>query len=323
MENGTKLRILYLYQYLIQHTDPDHPMSTVELTKMLQEQHNMKVARNTICNDLTMLHECGLQIEIIHSTQNKYYYDGQLFDLPELKLLVDAVSSSKFITERKSEQLINKLLTLAPLHNAVKLRRHIYAADRVKTDNERGYYIVDAINEAIDSGRKISFCYTDFNVQKQRYLTNDGKPYTVSPYTLMWDGDYYYLRGFCDERKSMRTFRLDRIERQPVILPEPAVLKPENYNVAEYSKSVFRMYDTDQPTEVKLLCKASIMKVVIDNFGADVDTVAVDDDHFVANVSVCTSPTFFRWVFGFGGGIKILEPENVVIEYRQMLENAL
>lgn len=155
MEHNTKLRILYLYQYLLQHTDPGHPESTVELTKMLKERHDMTVSRNTISNDLAVLTECDLQIEVIRSTQNKYYYDGQAFEDAELKVLIDAVSSSKFITERKSEQLINKLLTLVPPRTAMKLRRHIYASDRVKTDNERGYYIVDTINDAIDARRKI------------------------------------------------------------------------------------------------------------------------------------------------------------------------
>lgn len=323
MENGTKLRILYLYQHLIQNTDPDHPESTVELMKMLKEKYDIKVSRNTISDDLLMLSDCDLQVEVIHSTQNKYYFDGQLFSVPELKILIDAVSSSKFITEHKSEELINKLLTLVPRHSAVKLRRHIYASDRVKSDNERGYYIVDAINEAIDTKRKISFCYTDYDINKKRQLTNDGVAYTVSPYTMMWDGDYYYLRGYCDERQAMRTFRLDRIEKQPDILRDPAVPKPENYSIAEYSKSVFRMYDTDEPQEVTLLCKASTMKVLIDNFGLDVDTIPVDDDHFQAKVMVCTSPTFYRWVFGFGDSIKIIGPIKVIEHYRTMLNNAL
>ena len=222
METGTKLRILYLYQHLIQNTDPDHPMSTVELTKMLADKYGIKVSRNTISDDLAMLHDCDLQIEVIHSTQNKYYYDGQLFSVPELKVLVDAISSSKFITERESEELINKLLTLIPRQSAMQMSRHIYASDRVKSDNERGYYIVDAIKEAIEAKRKISFWYTDYDINKNRILTNDGNPYTVSPYTLLWDGEYYYMIGFCDERQTTRTFRLDRIEKQPEILHAPA-----------------------------------------------------------------------------------------------------
>ena len=316
MDNGTKFRILYLYQFLMQNSDAEHPFSTNELIQTLYDRHGINVNRNTIGKDLDIMHKSGLQIEIIRSTQNKYYYDGQILDAPELKLLIDAVSSSKFITEQKSEQLINKLLTLVPVHSAVKLRRHIYASDRVKSDNERGYYIVDAINEAIDTRHKISFCYTDFDMNKNRYITNEGKPYTVSPYTLMWDGDYYYLRGYCDERQAMRTFRLDRIEKQPDVLRDAALPKPENYSIAEYSKSVFRMFDTDEPVEVTLLCAASNMKVIIDNFGTDADTTPIDEGHFQVRVKVCTSPTFYRWIFGFGSSMKILGPEKVINKFK-------
>ncbi len=323
MENGTKLRILYLYQHLLQHTDPGHPESTVELMKMLKEKHDIKVSRNTISDDLTMLSNCDLQIEVIHSTQNKYYYDGQTFEDPELKVLIDAVSSSKFITERKSEQLINKLLTLVPPNSATKLQRHVYASDRVKTDNERGYYIVDTINDAIDARRKISFLYSDYDMLKKRIIANDGNAYTVSPYSLIWDGDYYYLRGYCDEREAMRTYRLDRIFEAPKLLLEPAVPRPENYSIADYSKSVFRMYDTDEPTSVQLFCCASVMKYLIDNFGTDFETEVVDNEHFKATVTVCVSTTFLRWIFGFNGKIKILGPEDVREQYKCMLSKAM
>lgn len=128
MENGTKLRILYLYQHLVQHTDAEHTLSTAELMKILKEDYSFKVSRNTISDDLAMLHDCGLHIEHYESTQNKYYYDGHVYELPELKVLVDAIASSKFITQRKSEELITKLLTLTNSRNVAKLRRHIYAA---------------------------------------------------------------------------------------------------------------------------------------------------------------------------------------------------
>ena len=282
-----------------------------------------KVSRNTISDDLTVLTNCDLQIEVIHSTQNKYYYDGLAFEEAEMKILIDAVSSSKFITERKSEQLINKLLTLVPPHSAMKLRRHVYASDRVKTDNERGYFIVDAINDAIEARRKISFLYTDYDMEKKLFTTNNGQPYTVSPYTLIWDGDYYYLRGYCDERDAMRTFRLDRLLEAPKLLMDAALPKPDNYGIANYSRSVFRMYDAEEPTKVTLLCKSSMMKILIDNFGVDVDTTPVGEDHFEAKVSVCTSPTFYSWVFGFNGSIKITAPESVINNYGNMLRVAL
>lgn len=323
MENGTKHRILYLYQHLVRHTDAEHPLSTAELIKILKEQYAIRVSRNTISDDLAILHDCGLHIEHYESTQNKYYYDGHAYDLAELKLLTDAISSSRFITQRKSDELITKLLTLTSVANAAKLRRHIYVAGRVKSDNEQGYYIVDALNEAIDTRRKIQFAYTDFDVNKNCYVTNDGTPYTVSPYTLEWDGDYYYLRGFCDERQSMRTFRIDRIAEQPKILNQIAVSPPEDYSPAQYSKCVFRMFDTDQPEEVQLQCHVSTMKYLIDNFGMDVKTEPIGEDSFRANVLVCASSTFYRWLFGFNGKIKILGPEAVKNAYREMLQKAL
>ena len=179
------------------------------------------------------------------------------------------------------------------------------------------------INEAIDTKRKISFYYTDFDIAKQRYVTNDGNPYTVSPYTLIWDGDYYYMRGFCDERQEMRNFRLDRIAEQPKILNQIVVMPPEDYTPADYSKHVFRMYDTEEPVKVQLYCHVSVMKYLIDNFGTDFECEPVDADHFKATVSVCTSTTFYCWVFGFNGKIKIAGPQQVTDEYKEMLLSAL
>lgn len=323
MQSRTKLRILYLYQQLFHHTDAEHPLSTAELMKILKEQYAIKVSRNTISDDLAILHDCGLHIEHYESTQNKYYYDGYLYDLAELKILMDAISSSKFITQRKSDELISKLLALTSAANATKLRRHVYVSGRVKSVNEQGYYIVDAIHEAIDTRRKIQLIYADYYVNKKRYMTNGGAPYTVSPYTLEWDGDYYYLRGFCDERQAVRTFRIDRIAEQPKILNQIAVSPPEDYSSAHFSKCVFRMFDTDQPEEVQLRCHVSTMKYLIDNFGMDVKTEAIDEDSFRANVIVCTSSTFYRWIFGFNGKIKILGPEVVKTAYREMLQKAL
>lgn len=323
MENGTKLRILYLYQHLVQHTDPEHTLSTAELMKVLREQYSLKVSRNTISDDLAMLHDCGMHIEHYESTQNKYYYDGQTYDLAELKVLVDAISSSKFITQRKSDELINKLLAFTSTENAAKMRRHIYAPGRVKSDNENGYYIVDAINDAIDARRKISFQYTDFDVNKNRYITNNGMSYTVSPYSLIWDGDYYYMRGFCDERQQMRNFRVDRIAEQPKLLSQIAVMPPEDYTPADYSRYVFRMFDTDEPVTVQLYCHVSVMKYLIDNFGSDIRTEVVDEEHFKAVVEVCTSATFYRWVFGFCGKIRIMGPQDVVMAYKDMLKKAM
>lgn len=323
MENGTKLRLLYLYQYLIEHTDPDHPQSTVELIQMLKDKYAMKVSRNTVCNDLIMLRNSDLHIEYVESTQNKYYYDGRPFEISELKILIDALSSAKFITERVSQDLIAKLLMLTTAENAMQLSRNISVEGNVKSDNRSGYYSVDTINNAINLHRKIMLRYTDYDVHMQRYVTNDGNPYTLSPYELTWDGDYYYVRGYCDERQSMRTFRLDRIAEQPTILNEIAAMPPENYNPTEYKRTVFRMFDTEEPITVELLCDVSMMKYLIDNFGKEIKTEVIDDSTFKAYVIVCTSSTFYRWIFGFAGKIQIVGPANIVEVYRSMLTSAL
>lgn len=323
METGTKYRILYLYQHLVQHTDAEHTLSTAELTKILKEEYSIKVSRNTISDDLVMLHDCGLNIEHYESTQNKYYFNGHTFDLAELKVLIDAISASKFITQRKCDELITKLLTLTTAENVLKLRRHIYVENRIKPENQSSYYIVDAINEAIDIKRKISFFYTNFDMNKQQYIANNGEPYTVSPYTLIWDGDYYYMRGFCDECQEMRNFRIDRIYEQPKILNQITVMAPDGYTPAAYSKRVFRMFDTDEPVDVELLCHSSVMKYLIDNFGTDFLSEVVDDNHFKATINVCTSVTFYRWIFGFSDKIRIMSPQETVSAYKEMLKKAL
>ena len=323
MENGTKLRLLYLYQHLVKSSDQEHPISTAKLMEDLKQNYGIVVNRNTMANDLSMLNKAGLRIEVIHGRQNLYYYDGQVFDLAELKILIDAVSSSKFITEKKSKDLISKLLSLANRDGAEKLKRHIYAEERVKSDNEKGYYIVDAINEAIDSGRKITFQYTEYNNKKRKILKHEGQYYVVSPYALIWDGDYYYVVGFSEGRGIIQNFRLDRIAKSPSILDEPAKPAPDDFNLKKYFESVFRMFPADEQVPVELLCESFIMKAIIDQFGIKVQTEETDDNHFKATVSVCPSPTFYQWVFGWNGAMKILSPENILEEYRAMCRKGL
>ena len=140
---------------------------------------------------------------------------------------------------------------------------------------------------------------------------------------MIWDGDYYYVIGYCDSHNKVQTFRLDRIDQRPEILDEIIEPAPEDFTLSKYYRTVFRMYDTDEPEQVALLCENHVMKAIIDNFGLEADTEVVDEAHFRANVTVCTSPTFYRWVFGWGGAVKILEPESVQSEYKKMLRQAL
>ncbi len=324
MENGTRLRLLYIYQHLFKYSDADHPISTPELLQYLKDEHDMEVNRTTLPGDFAMMEKAGIHFEIIKSRQNKYYFDNRLFDIPELKVLIDAISSSKFITEEQSQELIRKLITLTSEYNAEKLRRHITVEGRVKTENEKVLNILDYVNEAIDKGRKIRFQYTEYNNHNRKVMRNKGEYYVVSPYVLVWDGDYYYLIGYCDNREHMRNFRLDRFYRAPMILEdEEAVPMPKDFNLAAYTQKVFRMYDSDETIDVELLCESSVMNGIVDQFGTKVKTKEVDADHFKAIVKVCPSPTFYRWVFGWDGAMKILGPEKVRGEYKEMLRKAL
>ena len=317
------LRILYLYQLLLTESDQDHMLSTTQIRNKMQEYHGIYMHRTTVPSDISMLRAAGIEIMSVRTKWWNYYMEDRKFSVPELKLLIDAVQSSKFITEKKSKVLIEKLTTLTSKPQAEGLKRTVHISGRVKSDNEKGYYIVDVVNEAINAGVKISFEYFDYDNKKKHIIKNDGKPYTVSPYDLIWDGDYYYLTGFCDERDEVRTFRVDRIENSPDILEEKAVAKPKGYKVDKYTQEVFRMYVSDEVTEVVLTCDKDAMKAVIDHFGAHVRTKALGKDRFTVKVKVCTSPTFFRWVFGWEGKIRITEPEEAKEAYRKMLEEAL
>ena len=324
MENKTKLRLLYLYQHLIRNTDADHPVSTSQLIEILDSQYGIEVNRNTLTNDFKMLEQAGITFEVIHSQQNKYFYDGRVFELAELKLLIDAVSSSKFITEKKSRDMIGKILSLTTEYQAEKLHRHIHVEGRAKSDNEKGYYIIEIINEAIDVGCKIRFQYTDYSAKKRKVLRHGGAYYVVSPYELVWDGDYYYVIGFSEERGKVQNFRLDRIYREPELLrEEEAVPVPGGFNLANYSKEVFRMFGTEAPVHVELLCRNYTMNSVIDHFGTKIRVEEVDEDHFRIEPLVCASPTFYRWVFGWNGDMRILGPQAVVEEYKAMARKAL
>lgn len=323
MENDHQLRILYLYQILLCYSDADHPLSTQELMNLMESQHHISVHRTTISKYIEQLNTSGFEVMEIRSREKKYYLDDRLFELPEIKLLIDAVQASKLITPHKSRQLISKLMQLTSKPNAEKLKRNLYVTGRVKSDNEKSYYIVEAINDAINMGRRISFYYTDYNARKERVLKNDGKPYILSPYALIWDGDFYYVLGLNHARNQLNTFRVDRISRQPEILAEQAAPAPDNLNLADYSREVFRMYATEDPVEVSLLCDNSLMKHIIDQFGMDVETEVVDANHFRAKVKVCASPTFYRWVFGWCGQMKIESPAAVREEYHCLVKAAL
>ena len=318
----TKPRILYLLRILEQYTDEEHPLTTKQLIDKLQDEYGISAHRTTLSKDIAALQEFGVDIVTVHSTQSKYFIGSRKFELPELKLLIDAVESSRFITAKKSESLIRKIHTLTSQGQVSKLRRNNYVVDRIKPDNEQIYYIVDTINDAINEGKQISFQYYDYSGLKKKVLKNKGEIYKLSPYKLIWSGDYYYVIGYSEKKGKVINFRVDRIAAAPTILSENAIPVPKDFDLENFTKEVFFMFSGDE-VEVDLQCDNSLMKTMIDRFGENVKTLAYDMTSFRLITEVSVSPTFFGWVFGFDGKVKILGPKNVKEQYYKMISEAM
>jgi len=310
-----KPRILYLLKILLERTDEEHPLSTTQLIGILNEEYGISAHRTTITKDIAALVEYGLDIVTIHSTQSKYFVASRKFELPELKLLVDAVESSRFITAKKSERLIEKLGKLTSESHARQLDRHIYMDGTAKPENECIYYSVDEIHNAIQEKRQITFQYYEYTPQKEKILKHNGYRYQFSPYALIWSRDCYYAVGWSEKHGKIAQFRVDRMTAvEP--LEQTAVQTP-GFDPAEYVRKVFGMYPDDLCT-VELLCDNEIMRSVIDRFGENVQTETVDEQHFRATVEIAPSPPFFSWVFTFSGKIRIVSPAAVLEEMRDM-----
>lgn len=321
MNKPAKPRILCLLKILHERSDEEHPLSTTQLIQLLKSEYGVEAYRTTVAADIEQLTAFGVDIYTVHSTQNKYFLSSRLFELPELRLLTDAVESSRFITDKKSRELLTKIGTLTSCYHADTLSRSIFSDTGFKQHNEQGYYVIDAISSAIEQKKKISFQYYQYNSVKQRELKNGGKPYLVSPFRMVWNGDYYYLLGYSDKHHGMVCFRVDRILRQPKLTDEAAVPMPNEQVLNRYLKTTFRMFG-GQRQNVNLYCDNSMMNAVIDQFGTDVAVHPGDAGHFIVRTEVAVSPIFFRWVFSFAGKIRILSPSGVRDEYAQLVRQA-
>lgn len=322
LDNATRVRLAALSSILSRYSDEEHMLSTKDILKYLEKEYGITVFRTTVVKDIDALRESGLEIETHRGSPNRFYLITRTFELPEVKLIVDAIASSKFITERKSENLISKMESFVSVYQREQIKHNIHTEGRVKSDNERSFYIVDSINEAINKKKKISFKYYEYDANKQKVMRNDGLPYVFSPYALIWNGDYYYTVGYSDKHGKVTSFRVDRIFSTPELLEQDAFPEPKEFSVSDYTKTVFRMYDEKRVT-VELLCENQVMKSVIDRFGEDVETQIFDKKHFIARVEVAMSPNFFGWVFGFEKSIRILGPLEARRRYRTMLNRGL
>lgn len=322
MENkSNKGRLLFLLRYLQQNTDDHHLVTTPELLSVL-EAAGYPADRKTLYDDIHVLKE-DFDIDIITEKHrgNEYFVGARELELPELKLLIDAVASSRFISARESRKLIDKLSSQASVWQKKDLEPRITIGERVKAPETRIYYTIDTLNSAIKQKRQVRFQYTEYDSKRRKILRNGGEVYKNSPYDCLWNDDKYYLIGYSEKHQSLVTFRIDRIVNLE-ILEEKSLPKPKDYRISDFANKVFRMYDGTLQ-EVELHCEESMMKQLADHFGTDFEVITAEDGCFFAKVKVSVSRTFFSWLFQFGNAVRIVGPEQVREQYRRMLEEAL
>ena len=318
--DNQKLKIFYILDYLERNSGPDHPVRASELIAMLERQHNILCERKTVYSDIAALQDYGVDIVSLPGKNGGYYIASRNFELPELKLLIDAVQSSRFLTEKKSRELIEKLCNQCNEHDARLMRREVLVSGRVKSMNETIYYNVDSLQDAIAQNRQILFRYFDWGIDgKRKYREKD---YVASPYGLCQDNENCYLLAFSD-RHGITSYRVDRMS-DIRILEEARIPCPELTGKAftEHANRLFQMFAGDT-TDVKLRFHKRLANVVIDRFGRDTMLIPDGEEHFVFTVNVAVSPMFLSWVIGFGNKAKILYPQSVIDQCRQMCLEAM
>lgn len=311
-------RTLIIFKYLWETTDEAHPASLADISAFLK-QHEITADPRTLRKDIEQLTEFGVDIVKDRRVQNLYHVASRHFEAPEVKLLIDAVQSARFITPRKSKALVKRLSSFVAPGDKALLKRHLYIDSRSKATNESIYLNADRIQTAITEQKKISFSYFDYSPSKERVLRHGGQVYLVSPFAMLWNNDTYYLVGFHDHRQQIAKFRVDRIVQMEVS-DEPAVRKPKDFDISEFFTQEFSMLNGEE-CAVTLLCENILMNSIIDRFGEDVPVQIVDANHFSAQVTVDLSSNFYAWVFASAGKMKITEPQEAVEGFRKILES--
>ncbi len=316
-----KLKLLYLLKIMFENTDDEHGLKSADIIRCLSEV-GIKIERKTLYSDIALLKEFGIDIyQEQKGRQILYHIGNRDFELPELKLLVDLVQSSRFITKKKSQSLINKIEKLASKYEAERLQRQVFVSGRVKSENERIYYNVDLIHTAINSDKSIYFQYFQWNINKEKELRHNGKIYDVSPWALSWDNEKYYLVGYDEDLKAIRHYRVDKIlnlkisDKQRMGKSEFSV-----FDIAKYTKRIFGMFDGEE-RKVKLRVKNSFVGVIIDRFGTDIVIDKINDEYFETEVEVAVSEQFLGWILALGDNVKIVGSKEVVKNMKDMLND--
>ena len=318
-----KLRLLYLLQILLERTDEDHILNASELIQILEKERGITADRKTIYHEIDILLRFGFDIEKKKGRNPGYYIANRFFELAELKLLVDAVQCSNFITDKKTEDLIRKLERLTSQHNAEQLNMQLCLQDWPKTENETIYYSVDRIHTAIYNDLQVTFQYAEWTAEKEFKLKKDGALYQVSPWALRWDNQRYYLIAYDAKADLIKHYRVDKMQHLTVAkekrLGQDAF---EGFALPAFAKKTFGMY-SGQDENIDLICTNAMAGILLDRFGQDIPIMPLDEDHFYAKVEVAVSVQFFGWLTGVGKDIRIVSPEHVKNEYKSYLSDIL
>lgn len=315
-DNIRKIKVLKLLEHLRQNTDENHPLTAGQIAADLAAM-DIPFDPRTISQDIVVLNELGYEImSTMVGHEKRYYVEDRSFSVPELKILIDAIHAASFITEKKSEELINKIAALGGSHRAEVLKRNMVCFNTRKHSNERIYYNVDSLEDAILRQKKILFRYYDLNESGERIYRRDGHRYVVEPIALVFNEDNYYLTCYSAKHGSTANYRVDRMDSVEVIdesCSQTAVaLRKE---VAEYTEQAFKMFG-GQRKDVILQFSRSLIGVIYDKFGEDVEIKVISPSHACASVSVQVSPVFWGWLFQFAGEMQIKAPDSLIQEYQ-------
>ena len=318
--DNQKQKMLYLVKIFSEETDDRHFLTMPEIIQKLAD-YGVNADRKTLYQDIDELRKFGFDILTVKEKRSYYYYLGSReFELAELKLLVDSVQSARFMTGKKSDQLIGKLESLVSKHEASKLHRQVIIAGRVKGDNETIYYNVDRIHDAISEDRQIRFRYYDWNLKKEKIPRYDGMWYKMSPWALMWDDEMYYLVVYDAKYDKVTHYRVDKMKDIEIL--EDAREGKEaftEFNLAHYTGTLFGMFAGEE-TRVTLEAANYMIGVMIDRFGRDIIITPVDDDHFRITVSVAVSSHFLGWIMSLDGDVRIIGPDSVVEQMQDKIK---
>lgn len=315
-----KLKILHIMQFLQAHSDEDHPVTLEEIHQYLLA-NGIEAERKSIYNDLNLLRDFGLDILNQRGRDSNYRLLSRPFELAELKLLVDAVESSRFITAKKSRELVSKLAGLASTHQAETLKHQLIRTGKIKAANESVLYTIDKLHQAIAQDRQISFRYQEYTLDRQIHYRRGGERYHVSPYAMTWDDENYYLIAHYERYGRLSQFRVDRMN-DVEISQQPRDRIDPNIDLGDYVRSTFGMF-SGEASELSIRFHSSLIQVVVDRFGQQIAFHTDDDQTFTVLVKVVTSPSFWGWLFQFGDKARVIAPASAVTAYREHLQKTL